>query len=85
MHMNVFFYLVKFSCQNTIFLFKKNANENYETRMEKKMQKSKENRKIPRSGKGTNYFSSIFPHLICFLHFSTARLRLGQDLGGVSS
>ena len=53
MHMSVFFfYLVKFSCQNTIFLFKKNANENYETRMEKNAEKSRKEKKIPRSRKG---------------------------------
>ena len=27
------------------------------------------------------YFPSIFPHLLRFLHFSTIRLRLGQNLG----
>ena len=27
---------------------------------------------------------TIFPHLLCFLHFSIVRLRLGQDLGVVS-
>ena len=82
MHMSVFFfYLVKFSCQNTIFLFKKNANENYEKRMEKKCRKVKKIEKYQGPGK----VLTIFPHLICFLHFSTTRLRLGQDLGGVSS
>ena len=32
-----------------IYILKKNVNESYEIRMEKKMQKSEENRKIPRS------------------------------------
>ena len=36
----IYFYLVKFSCQNTIFLFKKKiANESYEIRMEKNAEK----------------------------------------------
>ena len=36
----VYFYLVKFSCQNTIFIYIfKNANESYETRTEKNAKK----------------------------------------------
>ena len=79
--MSVFFYLVKFSCQNTIFLFKKMPMRIMRQEWKKKCRKVKKIEKYQGPGK----VLTIFPHLICFLHFSTARLRLGQDLGGVSS
>ena len=52
--------------------------------MKKKCKKVKKIEKYRGLRKVRDYFSSIFPHLLRLLHFFTAWLRLGQDLGGLS-
>ena len=58
---------------------KKIANESYETRMEKKCRKVKKKERY----RGPGRYVTIFPPFLCLIHFSTARLRLGQYLGVV--
>ena len=61
-----------------IYIFLK-ANESYETRMEKKCRKVKKKERY----RGPGRYVTIFPPFLCLIHFSTARLRLGHDLGVV--
>ena len=81
----IYFYLVKLSCQNTIFLFKKKiANESYEIRMEKNAEKwrKEKNTKVL---EGTWLFSlyvSYSSSSSSLLHCTAkARARLGVVSG----
>ena len=81
----IYFYLVKFSCQNTIFIYflKKNCQWELWDKNGKKCRKVKKREKYRGLGRYMTIFSLFFPPpifpLLLLLHFSTARLRLGHD------
>ena len=65
----IYFYLVKFSCQNTISIFeKKNFNESNEIRMEKKCRKMKKKENF----RGFGRYVTIFPLFFSYFSYSSS-------------
>ena len=89
MHMSVFVYLFLFSkifmSKYNIYIFFLKCLWELWDKNGKKCRKVKKKEKYRDPGKVYDYFCSIFPPLLRLLHFLTTRLRLGQDLGVVSS